>query len=158
MLPLAWIIGEVPKNAPYLYGESYVPLLFKLLPRIAFPDKPTDVRDFGQRYGFVPKGNDVNAFKPHQVGELYANFGSWGILLGTFALGVLYRAIYAMFFHSGASVITLAAGTHILTILLINVEDPASTSWGFILWYGVFLFLLQVTVQVGWSCGWGRPN
>ena len=158
LLPLAWIIGQTPENIPYLCGESYTPLLFKLLPRIVFPDKPTDMRDFGQRYGFVPKGNDVNAFKPHQVGEFYANFGSWGILLGTFALGILYRAVYAMFFYSGASVMTLAAGTHILTILLVNLEATASTSWGFVIWYCFFLFLLQVTVQVGWSCGWRRPN
>lgn len=154
LLPLAWIIMHISENTQYLYGETYTPLLFKPLPRIFFPDKTKDMVEFGQRYGFLPQGNDVNAFKPHKIGELYVNFGPGGVLLGMFMLGILYRVIYAMFFHSGASITTLAAGTHILTVLLVNVETVTSATWGFVFWYFVFLLSLSVTARVGrWWMG-----
>lgn len=151
LLPFAWVIGETPENVPYLHGESYAPFLFKLVPRFVFPDKPEDMKNFGQRYGFLPEGNSVNVFKPHQITELYANFGPWGIVLGMFTLGVLYRVICATFFRPGASVMSLAAGTHILTVLLVNMENVASLSWGFVLWYCVFLLFLDATARTGWS-------
>ena len=151
LLPFAWVIGQTPENVPYLRGESYAPILFKLAPRFIFPDKIKDMKNLGQRYRFLPEGNSVNAFKLHQITELYANFGPWGVVLGMFALGILYRVIYTMFFHPGASVMRLAVGTHILTVLLVNMESTASVSWGFVLWYCVFLLFLDVTARVGWS-------
>lgn len=157
LLPLAWIITRTPEDIPYLRGETYYPFLFKLFPRFVFPDKPGDMEDFGQRYGFLPKWNDVNAFRPHQISEFYANFGVWGVVLGTFALGLLYRVIYVVFFHPAAEVLTLAAGTHILSVLLISVESVASVSWGFVLWYFVSLFLLDIIAQVV-GREWKRPN
>ena len=149
LLPLAWLVANTPVPIPLLEGQTLAPLLFKLIPRAVFKDKPVDTTDLGQRYGFVPFANRVNAFKVHQLGELYANFGAVGTLIGMFVLGVLYRALYQLFHHRGASVVTMAAGTHMLTVLMLEMEAILSVSWGFLMWYGVALAVLALFVRVG---------
>ncbi len=149
LLPLAWVVRQTPEMVPYLHGETYYPILFKLIPRAVFKDKPKDVKDLGQRFGFLPEGNEVNAFKVHQLGELYANFGTLGIVMGMFVFGVLYRVLYQLFFHAAASVVTLAAGGHILTVLLIEMESMTTVSWGFVVWYAVLLALLNTCARIG---------
>ena len=52
LLPLAWLTRHTPDPLPFLRGETYAPLLYKLVPRIVFADKPRDVDDLGERYGF----------------------------------------------------------------------------------------------------------
>ena len=150
LLPLAWVIRHTPDPVPFLGGETYLPLLFKLVPRAFFEDKPSDAQSFGLRYDFVPFGNQVNAFKVHQLGELYANFGALGILLGMFVLGVLYRVLYELFHRPGASAVTMAAGTHMLTVLMLEMESVLSVSWGFLLWYAIAVAVLTVAARLGW--------
>lgn len=150
LLPLAWVIRHTPDPVPFLGGETYLPLLFKLVPRAFFDDKPSDAQGLGRRYDFVPFGNYVNAFKVHQLGELYANFGGLGILLGMFLLGLLYRVLYELFHRPGASAVTMAAGTHMLTVLMLEMESVLSVSWGFLLWYAIAVAVLAVTARLGW--------
>ena len=149
LLPLAWLAANTPVPVPLLEGRTLTPLLFKLIPRAVFRDKPVDTTDLGQRYGFVPFANRVNAFKVHQLGELYANFGALGTLIGMFVLGVLYHALYRLFHHRGASVVTMAAGTHMLTVLMLEMEAILSVSWGFLMWYAVAMVALALLVRVG---------
>ena len=148
LLPVAWIIDQTPENVPYLLGESYYPFLSKLVPRLLWENKPTDGMRTKSEYGFLRDIDNIGNFKVHQIGEMYANFGTLGILFGTFVLGVLYRTIYQLFFHPGASVVTLAVGTHILTVLLIDVEAVLTASWGFVIWYGVVLVVVQCLTRV----------
>ncbi len=148
LLPVAWVIDQTPRNKPYLGGETYYPILFKLIPRLIWEGKPKEVKDLGQRYGFLPELNEINAFKIHHVGEMYANFGALGVLLGMLLLGALYRATYQLFFHAGASVVTMAAGAHILTVLVVHMESKVSDALGFILWYAVLLALLGAAVRI----------
>ena len=148
LLPVAWIIGQTPEDVPYLLGESYYPFLFKLVPRLIWRNKPTDDMRTKSKYGFMRDIDNIGNFKVHQIGEMYANFGTLGVLSGAFVLGALYRTIYQLFFHPGASVVTLAVGTHILTVLLIDVEAVLSASWGFVIWYGVVLVVIQCLTRV----------
>ena len=143
LLPLAWAAAQTPQPQPYLRGETYYPLLFKPVPRFLYPEKPTEVADLGQRYGLIAAENETNRYNLHQLGELYLNFGIAGALAGMFLLGAALRAIYGMFCRPGAPLLTLAAGAHLLTVLLAGMESLASASWGFALWYAVFLALLH---------------
>ncbi len=149
LLRFSWIIKQVPANMPYLKGETYYPMLFKLIPRFFWEDKPREIGNLGRRFGFLPEGNEINNVKIHQIGEMYANFGILGVFLGMFALGILFRVVYQLFFHADASVFTMAAGAHILTVPLVNMESVASGQWGFVLWYVVLLALLGTAVRVG---------
>ena len=157
LLPVAWVIHQTPENVPYLKGETYYRLLFTFVPRLLWEDKPRNVRDFGQRYGFIPEGNEINGFKLHHLGEFYINFGALGILLGMLLLGLLYRVAYQLFFHAGASVVTMAAGAHILTVLVVNMESTVAVALAPILWYVVLLALLGIAVRAGlWA--WRRAR
>ena len=149
LLPLAWLVANTPVPVRFLDGQTLTPLLFKFIPRAIFKDKPVDTADIGQRYGFVPFANRVNAFKVHQLGELYANFGALGTLIGMFVLGVLYRVLYHLFHRRGASVVTMAAGTHMLTVLMLEMEAILSVSWGFLMWYSVAVAALALFIRVG---------
>ena len=149
LLPLAWLVANTPVPVRFLEGQTLTPLLFKFIPRAVFEDKPLDTTDLGQRYGFVPFANRVNAFKVHQLGELYANFGAVGTLIGMFVLGVLYRLLYHLFHRRGASVVTMAAGTHMLTVLMLEMEAILSVSWGFLMWYAVAVGALALFIRVG---------
>ena len=150
LLPLAWLVANTPVPVRFLDGQTLTPLLFKYIPRAIYKDKPADTADLGQRYGFVPFANRVNAFKVHQLGELYANFGAIGTLVGMFILGLLYRLLYELFHRRGASVATMAAGTHMLTVLMLEMESILSVSWGFLMWYAMAVAALALVARIGW--------
>ena len=151
LLPLAWLVANTPVPVRFLNGQTLVPLLFKFIPRAFYEDKPADTVDLGQRYGFVPFANRVNAFKVHQLGELHANFGTLGTLVGMFVLGVLYRVLYQLFHRRGASAATLAAGTHMLTVLMLEMEAILSVSWGFLMWYAAAVAVIALAARLGWG-------
>ena len=146
LLPLAWLTQHTPEPLPFLRGETYAPLLYKLVPRIVFADKPRDVDDLGERYGFERR-NSTNNVKVHQLGEFYANFGLLGVLAGMGLLGLLYRALHALFHRPGACVATMAAGTHMLTVLAVEMESILSVSLGFLLWYAIAVAALALAVH-----------
>ncbi len=158
LLPVAWVIHQAPGNVPYLRGETYYPVLFKLVPRFVWEGKPREVQDLGQRYGFLHEGNEINGFKIHHVGEMYANFGALGVLLGMPLLGALYRAVYRTFFHDDASAVTTAAGAHILTVWLMGMEDRVSGLLGWALWYVGLLALLGAVLRIALRLGGGSAH
>lgn len=158
LLPVAWVMANTPDRVPYLRGETLRPLLYKLVPRTVFKDKPGDnLSLIDQRYGFLLPGDPTRHFKVHQLGELYANFGAAGALLGMLVLGLLLGTIHHLFHHASATATTMAAGTHMLTVLLLEMESILSVSWGFVAWYSIALLALAAASRVGrrW---FGRPD
>ena len=151
LVPLAYLLSQTPDEIPYLLGDTYYPLLVKPVPRAIYADKPDELAEFrriGQSYSFLPAGNEINVFKVHQMGEMYINFGIAGVLLGMLILGAVFRVLYRLFFHSGATAVTMAAGALIMAKLLLGMEDWVSTVWGFVLWYAVLLVLLWAALRL----------
>ena len=149
LLPVAWVMANTPARIPHLRGETLRPLLHKLAPRAVYEGKPGDAQYVGWRYGFVLAAERTRNFKVHQLGEFYANFGVVGTIAGMLVLGLLYRVIHHLFHHRGASAATMAAGTHMLTVLMLEMESILSVSLGFVMWYAVVLAALAVVVRVG---------
>jgi len=157
LLPLAWLTEYTPDPLPFLQGETYAPLLYKLVPRIVFRDKPPDVGDLGKRYGFVAP-NVMNNAKVHQLGEFYLNFGVLGVLAGMFLLGLLYRVLHEIFHKPGACAATMAVGTHMLTVLALEMESLLSVSLGFLMWYAIAVALLALAVRAALRLRCARPR
>ena len=157
LLPLAWLTEHTPDPLPFLRGETYAPLLYKFVPRIVFRDKPPDVGDLGKRYGFVPP-NVMNNAKVHQLGEFYVNFGVPGVLAGMFLLGLLYRILHELFHKPSACVATMAAGTHMLTVLALEMESILSVSLGFLTWYAIAVAALALAVRAATRLRRPRPR
>ena len=150
LLPVAWIMENTPARVPHLRGETLRPLLYKLVPRAAFDDKPEDsLSPIEQSYRLVMPGDSMRHFKVHQLGELYANFGATGAVLGLLALGLLLRVIHHLFHHASASAATMAGGTHLLVVLVLEMESILSVSWGFVAWYLIALLALAASWRLG---------
>jgi hypothetical protein len=80
---LSHVIQETPERVPFWNGVSYYPLFFKFIPRILWPDKPTENmgQDFGHAYGLLNDGNLTTSMNAPIIAEAYFNFGIFGILV-----------------------------------------------------------------------------
>ena len=89
----AHIIDGVPRLVDFQHGKTMVTWLVAPIPRSIWPDKPgigagDELRRiFGTYWG--------TSVPPGIVGELYLNFGMFGVLVGMLAVGLLLRSIYA---------------------------------------------------------------
>jgi len=93
----AYVCGMTPEAVPFFNGATYEFLLYSLVPRVVWPNKPmatdaTDLIDYAYKFRneFEDKrsANISLGFLP----ESYANFGVWGVL---FVMG-LQGAIFAL--------------------------------------------------------------
>lgn len=92
------IIDRVPRKVPYAGGDTIKDaLIFSLLPRALFPNKPEGAsRVLFARFTGLQL-NSSTSMGLSVIGEMYANFGSWGGVLGTFVFGSLVGLAYARF-------------------------------------------------------------
>jgi hypothetical protein len=97
-----WIVSRimnmVPRKVPYAQGETVKDaFLFALLPRVFFPDKPGGVSHalFSRYTGL--QLSPTTSMGLSIPGEMYANFGYWGGILGTLVFGSLVGLAYARF-------------------------------------------------------------
>lgn len=124
---LSYVVSMTPRRIPYWNGETYDTLLWTFVPRAIAPDKPEkDLgQRFGHRYGLLDRTDRKTSYNFAQLVEMYANFGAWGVGIGMFLVGVLYRALYALINHGrGGDGPTLVAA--VLFALLLNIESDAS--------------------------------
>lgn len=149
LMTFAEVVGLTPDHVPFWYGETYSPLVWKLVPRLLYPDKPLEVSGqlFGHRYGFLSPSDFVTAYNVPQLIEFYANFGVLGVALGMLLLGVLYRVVQSVFVHPrmglGAAIAWLYLGMKLLLI-----ESSFSMVVGGVLQALAFLWALQVVLKV----------
>ena len=90
---VARAMDVTPEKIPFWGGESYRPLLFALVPRAVYPDKPLEnlggyfATDYWQSY---TKGMSMNL--PIEA-EAYLNFGKIGIVLCPVAIALIFLGI-----------------------------------------------------------------
>ncbi len=93
----AKVISLTPKSVPFYSGETYKTLITSFVPRIIWPGKPVSRvgQDFGHRYNFLHHQDELTSFNVPWLIEFYANFGKAGVILGMFAVGLLFRYLVA---------------------------------------------------------------
>ncbi len=143
------VIADTPALVPFWRGESYYPLLFKLIPRFIMPDKPEELSGgwFGHRYGLMSAENTTTSINLPQIVELYGNFGLTGVLVGMFIFGLIYRLLIEMFVHPGMGLGALVGAVYVSSKLL-DVGSAASMVFGGIPWSIVFIALIHLFVQL----------
>tara|TARA_B100001173_G_scaffold297944_1_gene295044 strand:+ start:118 stop:1452 length:1335 start_codon:yes stop_codon:yes gene_type:complete len=90
-----------PKKIPYWQGYSYQILKTKIIPRVFWKNKPSDIlgNEFGHRYNVLTPDSDVTKKDNHTswnmpvLNEFYVNFGNIGVLIGMFIMGVLINLL-----------------------------------------------------------------
>jgi hypothetical protein len=138
----AFVVQKTPSEVPYWNGGTYAGFWWSFVPRLLVPDKPRKQlgQEYGHRYHFIHPSDHQTSINLEQTVEMYANFGTFGVLLGMFLLGYLYRALYTVLNHEGAGDggILVAAG---LFRLLLNIESDFSLVFGGILQAAVLTYI-----------------
>jgi len=132
-----------PSAVPYWKGETYSTLLWALAPRILFPNKPTKTlgNEFGHRYDILsPEDESTSVNLPHQVLEMFINFGAVGVAFGMALLGGFYRLILAFLSHPEAGERATIIGCALLANLL-GLDSDFSLVFGGVIYY-VLLMLI----------------
>ena len=147
LMTFAEVVEATPENVPYWGGETYYPLLFKPIPRLLFPDKPSEIfgQAFGHRYGFLNSGDFSTSYNLPQLVEFYANFGAIGVLLGMLIIGAIYGLIHQAFIHPSVGLGRVVAAIFIFYRLLI-VESNFSLVFGGLFSAFALLALVHLTV------------
>jgi hypothetical protein len=94
----AGIVQAVPNREPYSHGVPYVRTpMTAWIPRALWPGKPKDL--FAQQLAaiFFGSTNFQTHLTTYNAPDLYLNFGTLGVIVGSFVLGVLYRFAHTYF-------------------------------------------------------------
>jgi len=95
MGPVLTFVSDMPKKLDFLYGKSFVQLLWQFIPRSIWNDKPGLFAGVIMKDAFFPGLWELGYSKPPTlIGELYANFHVFGIIGGMAVFGYLSGKLY----------------------------------------------------------------
>lgn len=148
LVTLTDVVEQTPSVVPYWGGETYLSLMTSLIPRVVWPDKPTKElgQTFGHRYGRLHPEDTITSDNLPQLVEMYANFGLWGVLIGMFLTGLIYRYLYVMINHPQAGEGCLAISAIIFTHML-SIESDFSLVFGAVIQYLLLLYIILKTLR-----------
>ena len=107
------VLGKVPEEVGYLYGESYLSLPYVFLPTAIFGEKPpaagrlTAQRIYNRTNTAIPPGG---------IGEAYWNFSYLGVVLIYLLYGAFLRMITSVFRGNHHNAILLVIYMYILLV------------------------------------------
>tara|TARA_A100001234_G_scaffold72626_1_gene63990 strand:- start:4178 stop:5686 length:1509 start_codon:yes stop_codon:yes gene_type:complete len=89
------VVGLSPQYVPYWEGYSYKIFVTKLIPRIFWENKPSDIlgNEFGKRYKILNEGDMSTSWNMPVLNEFFVNFGIIGVLIGMFFLGFIFSIL-----------------------------------------------------------------
>ena len=126
-----FVWNKTPEQQPYFRGESYRPLLYSLIPRLLYPNKPEERfgNKFGQRYGIIRNYDNNMSLNLPWITELFINFGPFSVPLGMAVFGILLAILDRLFNESHLKNLEFLIG---LTIIyrLVYPESNFSVTTG----------------------------
>ncbi len=111
---LTLCVRDTPGLMAFQYGSTITPVLTAWIPRVFFPEKP--VVTFGKVFAETYMGDHFadtgTSASPTILGDAYINFHLPGILIVSFAYGLLLRGLYTWTIrsHFGAPAVFLYLG------------------------------------------------
>lgn len=127
-LPVAGLASTVPDQIPYLDGSSYFEVAAFLVPRALWRGKPQGA--IASLTKAIDPGDSGLAFP--EFGEMYANFGLPGVMIGSLMLGSFIELLSRRFARStsiGESVFTAVCAAVLLNIFARGAVAPMLTSF-----------------------------
>jgi hypothetical protein len=131
------VVEYTPDYVPYLYGST---LMYFLLPRILFPDKPSLEygNEFGHRYSFISAGDQNTIVSIPWFADLYQNFAGPGVVFGTLLIGAALGALMHFFGSRGVSPLGFCIGIG-SAMLVFFAGEAIAIIWGAVLLKILFL-------------------
>jgi oligosaccharide repeat unit polymerase len=148
----AIVLDSVHNGQPLLMGRSFADLLTWYIPRWLWPGKPVSFAiTFGQEFMSGATGAGDTYFSPSLPGELYLDFGRFGLLLGGIAVGFFLHYLYRKLIHQEHRKIESIVLYAMIAPLAAQLsEAPVSTDIEFILTrvilYAFLLWLARIVV------------
>ena len=148
-------LATVPRYMQYQKGETlYLLPVTVFVPRALWPEKPkiglgTFFKENIWR-GPTNQSQSGGQIAITQMGELYINFGLWGILIGMALLGVFHRFAYsyAILGHEQGSY-TVLLFYFACVLCFLAIERNFAFSYGYLLKLFVFLYFLARYLNKG---------
>lgn len=137
------IIRDTPSSQPYLYGQTYIPLLTKPIPRLIWPGKPKEIlgNTWAVKYGFLSDLDSGTSFNLPWLPEMYMNGGVVGVVVVMFLLGILFRYLWIHLMNASIGVATYAVAL-VFAQSLVFVESNLSMMLGGVIMFAMFLWVL----------------
>ena len=156
----AAVIDETPNRIPYWGGETYKPLVTMFIPRIIWQNKPEEKvgQSFGHRYGFINPTDDVTSWNLPWITEMYANFGSVGVVFGMTLVGCLLAFLEAKLNRPEMIPLEFVVGVTILLPLVFQESNFSNMAGNIFLLYISFYiyFVVGLRVRLGHTSGNGK--
>lgn len=92
-------VSLVPNWVPYDYFSVYFKTIVHPIPRSIWPEKPTLLNPNWDN--FLSKSGMIKGSAESLLGDFYAQMGIWGVIIGTFFSGILWKIFYE--YYKGAS-------------------------------------------------------
>jgi hypothetical protein len=130
-----------PKKADYLWGYSFYGVAVNPIPRVFWNDKPVGV---GKLASILYDGNSNSSIGLSLPGELYANFGFAGAIIGMFFSGLLAGVTYRWYQRQRGDHGALVIYVLVLSYLVFEVRgDILDATMPF------FYYVLPIAVCLG---------
>lgn len=142
-------------NASGFYnGRASEPLLVAVVPRFLWPDKPKIALGqwFAVEIGTSTFGDAANANNSVNItipGELYLDFGWFGVIIGCFLFGALICQLWnsTQFFGSHYNLIGSIYGGYMLFLALTGVSIDLQITVTYLSVYLVFLLIKRIAIS-----------
>jgi len=144
------IIRDTPTVSPFQNGRTLVLFFYSFVPRLFWPGKPSIT--IGQwitdTYGPGPQIHSNTG--PTFIGDLYLNFGLWGVLLGMAFFGFVLRLFQAYFLGARPTAPGLLAAAIVVSGIITRIEGTLAQTLSTAFFAFIPLWLVHLAlVQVG---------
>jgi len=145
------VIELTPSTVPYQYGTLYSYLVFTWIPRAIWPDKPSmnEANQFYQvAYGMsTEEGLESVSIGVGVLTEAYISFGTFGVLLIMFLMGIFYDLYRQLFFLKGSGFLMTGIGIAILPQMM-TIESQMAAYLGGVVQQVLFTLVIFLPVFV----------
>ncbi len=132
-----------PDVHPYLYGQSYYRLLFIPIPRSLWPGKPENTQRIFARIHDRTLAGRGTTIPPGIVGDLYINFGKFGVI-GM----IVWGAIFARERYRRFSDLVFVAGSGLWLFHIVRGSVTVPLMFMVVIWIFALFFQKIIRPQV----------
>ncbi len=139
---LSTVVEAVPDKLPYLNGETLYSVILAPVPRALWPNKPASSTGLLLKRSLSNSSAQSGGVPPTWIGELYLNFGSFGVIIGCLLFGYISANITRWYYaHAGNALALLIFVQYSVsfTFYLTKVEFKTALNRGLT---PVFTFLI----------------
>jgi hypothetical protein len=146
---LQYCVDQTPERVPYLEGATLNNLATNLVPRVFWPEKPTEVMGqwVGHTYGILEPADHITSINLPWLVEFYINFGIPGVILGMAAAGALLALLEGVLLRAAMTDVEIVSGWALLFRFFYQESNISLMLGGFLTQAVFFLGFIWIVVR-----------